>query len=712
MARKVRIGIDVGGTFTDAIAIDNDTYEIIASKKIPTTHKEGVAYGIVLIVREILKEGNIDPSEVTFIAHGTTQATNALLEGDVAHTGIIGMGTGTDARSAKRETNIPDIELSPGKYLRTSNVFLDTKNLSDDAISQAIDQLVADKSEVVVASAAYSVDNPKDEDRVAKILNDRGILSTVGHEMSELYGLNMRTRTAVINASLIPKMMATANMTEQAVKDTNIKSELMIMRADGGVMSIDEVRHRPILTMLSGLAAGVAGALMYEKITDGIFFETGGTSVDVSVIKNGKTMVKYAEVGGFKTYLRSLDVRTMGLAGGTMIQIADGKISDVGPRSAHIAGLAYECFDEAAGMKSATAKLVSPCPGDPEYVVVVDQDGNEFSPTLCGAANLLGYVPEGDFAEGNRESARVAWDAVGKLVGMTAEEAAAKAMDIATDKLKVTVDSLIEDYDLNPNMITFIGGGGSAAVLAPALAKKYGENMKWRIAKNAPSISAIGVALAMVRETLERSVNNPTPDDIKRIRRDVIEKIVRSGAAEETVDVSIEIDSEHSILRAVATGATEFRSKNLTQKAMDPEEMRSIAAQALNMDASSVDIKCSCGRWSLLSGLNVTKKFFGLISTKKTPVAVVDREGVVRFKTENAHYLIYEAGKPNKFDEFLYDNTIFGDANATIPRVFLFYREKMLDLTGMQTAEQMKSIMEVELSMLDPDDRVIAVAYN
>lgn len=712
MARKVRIGIDVGGTFTDAVAIDNDTYEIIASKKIPTTHKEGVAYGIVQIVREILKEGNIDPSEVNFIAHGTTQATNALLEGDVAHTGIIGMGTGTDARSARRETNIPDIELSPGKYLRTSNTFLDTKNLSDDAINAAIDQLIADKSEVVVASAAYSVDDPKDEDRVAKILNDRGILSTVGHEMSELYGLNMRTRTAVVNASLIPKMMATANMTEQAVKDTNIKSELMIMRADGGVMSIDEVRHRPILTMLSGLAAGVAGALMYEKITDGIFFETGGTSVDVSVIKNGKTMVKYAEVGGFKTYLRSLDVRTMGLAGGTMIQIADGKISDVGPRSAHIAGLAYECFDEAANMKSATAKLVSPCPGDPEYVVVFDQDGNEFSPTLCGAANLLGYIPEGDFAEGNRETARVAWDAVGKIVGMTAEEAAAKAMDIATDKLKVTVDSLIEDYNLNPNMITFIGGGGSAAVLAPALAKKYGENMKWRIAKNAPSISAIGVALAMVRETLERSVNNPTPDDIKRIRRDVIEKIVRSGAAEETVDVSIEIDSEHSILRAVATGATEFRAKNLSQKAVDPEEMRSIAAAAINMDAASVDAKCSCGRWTLFSGLNVTKKFFGLISTKKTPVAVVDREGVVRFKTENAHYLIYEAGKPKKFDEFLYDNTIFGDANATIPRVFLFYREKMLDLTGMQTAEQMKSIMEVELSALNPDDRVIAVAYN
>ena len=712
MGRKVRIGIDVGGTFTDAIAVDNETYEIVAQTKIPTTHKEGVAHGIVLIVKQLLEEGHIDPADVSFIAHGTTQATNALLEGDVAHTGIIGIGTGSDARSAKRETNVPDIELSPGKFLRTSTTFIDAKNLDEATINAAIDELTGAGSEVIVASGAYSVDDPADENKVQKVVNERGLLSTVGHEMSELYGLNMRTRTAVVNASLIPKMMATANMTEQAVKDTNIQTELMIMRADGGVMSIEEVRSRPILTMLSGLAAGVAGALMYEKITDGIFFETGGTSVDVSVIKNGKTMVKYAEVGGFKTYLRSLDVRTMGLAGGTMIQIKDGQMTDVGPRSAHIAGLAYECFDEAAGMTSATAKLISPRPGDPDYVVVTDQDGNDYSPTLCGAANLLGYIPEGDFAEGNKETARVAWEAVGKLIGMTAEEAAAKAMDIATDKLKVTVDRLIADYELNPNMITFIGGGGSAAVLAPALAKKYGENMRWSVAKNAPSISAIGVALAMVRETLERSVTNPTPEDVKRIRQDVIEKIVRSGAAEETVDVSIEIDTEHSILRAVATGSTEFRSKDLAQAELEPEKMREIAATALNMDASKVEAKCATGRWTLFSGENVTKKFFGLISSKKTPVAVVDREGVVRFKVENAHYLMYKCGKPARFDEFLYDNTVYGDANATIPRVFLFYREKMLDLTGMQTAEQLKSIMDVELSTLDADDRVIAVAYN
>ncbi len=711
MGKKVRIGIDVGGTFTDAVVIDNDTYEVIAKKKIPTTHKEGVAVGVVSIISCLMEEQGIQPEDVVFIAHGTTQATNALLEGDVASVGVVGMGTGLDARSAKNETNVGDIELAPGKYLKTSHCFLDSKQVAADTIQGAIKELLGAGAQVIVASEAYSVDDPSRELMVQEEAESQGLYCTGGHEISQLYGLKMRTRTAVVNASLIPKMMETANMTEQAVIDTHIQSGLMIMRCDGGVMSINEVRKRPILTMLSGLAAGVAGALMYEKISDGIFFEVGGTSVDISVIKNGKVMIKYAQVGGHKTYLQSLDVRTLGVAGGSMVRVKDGAIADIGPRSAHIAGKEYECFQEEGAMDGGQVTFVSPREDDPkEYVLVKTPDGREYSLTLAGAANLLGYVPEGDYARGTRQCAKAAWDSLGAFLGCTGEDAARRVMDLALDKLEQVVDELIADYELDRKFITLVGGGGSGAVIVPALAERM--DMRWKMAKNAPYISTIGVALAMVREQLERTIANPTEEDIKKIRRDVIEKIVRSGANEATVDVTIEVDAQKNILRAVATGATELRQKDLTAVDLKPEQLAQISADALGAAAGDVSCPAACGRWYVYEAVT-KKKVLGLFSKKSRSLCVIDREGVVRLKKEKAEYLKFSKDqRTSVFLEFLDANTTFSDANATIPKVFLFYREKMLDLTGMQSAEQLASMMDLEIEGLDGNEELIAVAYK
>lgn len=709
MGRKVRIGIDVGGTFTDAVALDDKTYEIVKKIKIPTTHKEGVAVGIVRIIKELLKEGNIAPEDVVFIAHGTTQATNALLEGDVASVGIIGMGTGFDAKGAQKETKVPPIELAPKKYLKTESRFIDSGKINEQIVSDTIDDLKKDNCEVMVASEAYSVDDPTNELSVIDIALKKGLYATGGHEISELYGLKMRTRTAVINASLIPKMMQTADMTEKAVLDTNIKSNLMIMRCDGGVMSINEVRKRPILTMLSGLAAGVAGALMYEKVSDGIFFEVGGTSVDISVIKNGKVMIKYAQVGGHKTYLRSLDVRTLGVAGGSMVRITDGKIVDVGPRSAHIANLDYECFTPADKFNNPTVEYVSPRETDPAEYAVIKTDDGTYSYTLAGAANLLGYVPADDYAHGIDESNKIAWDVLGDHLGISGEDAARQVVDRAVAKLRPTIQELIEDYDLDPNMVTFIGGGGSASIVTPPLAESFKNEFK--IAKNAPYISTIGVALAMVREQIERSLTNPTDKDIKQIRADVIEKITKSGANESTVDVNVEIDAQHNIVRAVATGATELRQKNFSESQMSEQEYKELAASALGQDVSNVELDSETGRWKLLNANTVKGALF--FKKKKTDSCVIDREGVVRFKQKNTFTLHCKKSDVNDvLIPFIDDHTTYSDANATIPKVFLFYKEKMLDLTGMQTIEQLMSIVDVELEMVKDDDGLIAVAYK
>ena len=700
MNKKVRIGIDVGGTFTDAVVIDAETYEVIAKRKIPTTHKEGVARGVVQIISTLMEENKIAPEDVAFIAHGTTQATNALLEGDVASVGIIGMATGIDARGARGETNVGDIELAPGKYLKSVQTFLDSKTLTDESILSAVDTLRGQGAQVIVASEAFSVDNPENELRVTVLAEQEGLYATGGHEISQLYGLKMRTRTAVVNASLIPKMMETANMTEAAVRDTKIQSDLMIMRCDGGVMSIEEVRKRPILTMLSGLAAGVAGALMYEKVSDGIFFEAGG-----------KVMIKYAQVGGHKTYLQSLDVRTLGVAGGSMIRVCDKKIVDVGPRSAHIAGMDYECFAPEGGITGGSIRQIAPRADDPcEYVILDDVSGRSYSYTLAGAANLLGYVPEEDYAHGVAASNEAAWAALGVWLGISGRDAARQVMDLAMAKLSSVVEELIAEYGLDRNFTTLVGGGGSGAVIVNALAEKMGVRCK--MAKNAPYISTIGVALAMVREQMERTIANPTDEDIKRIRADVIEKIVRSGAKEETVDVAIEIDAQKNILRAIATGATELRQKSLGATELTREQLTQIAADSLGIAAKDVSYCAGTGRWNLFEG-QTQKKLLGFIKLKSTAVAVLDREGVVRLRKEKGSFVTFtRAEQDSRFRRFLDENTTYSDANATIPKVFVFYKEKMLDLTGMQTAEQLYSILNVETEMLAPEEQLLAVAYK
>ena len=709
--RKVRIGIDVGGTFTDAVVVDNKTFEVIAKTKVPTTHssKKGVSEGIILAINKVLEENNISTEDITFIAHGTTQATNALLEGDVAKVGIIGMGKGIEANRSKNETIVGNIELSSDKYLYTHHRFIDSSNIDEDNVINYINELKKEGVKIIVASESYSVDDPTNEKKVVEIANSMGMLATGGYEISQLYGLQARTRTAAVNASLIPTMLETANMTEAAVKDAGIKKQLMIMRCDGGVMSVDEVRKRPILTMLSGLAAGVAGALMYEKITDGIFLEVGGPSTDISAIKEGKVMIKNAEIGGKKLYLTSLDVRTLGIAGGSMIVIENGEITDVGPRSAHIAEKEYEVFANPARIKNPKIDLIAPKVDDNKnFAIIRCDEGESFALTLAGAANILGYVPDEDYAKGNVESARIAWSALADYTGEKVEILCEKALQIACNKVKDVVNSLIDDYNLNRNIIYLVGGGGSASIITPYLSKLTG--VRFKIAKNAPYISTIGVSLALLREQIERNISNPTEEDIKKIRHDCSEMIIKSGADPKTIDITIEIDSKKNILRAIATAATELRTKDRNSKALTQDELKNKLLE-LNKDENiNISHIASTGKWNIFELSSTNSIFFGLIKNKKTNTCVIDSEGVIRLQKQNAKVLFCKKEEINLYiDKFIDSMTIYSDANETLPNTFVYFGQKSVDLSSISTKEQMLSILDMEIEYLDNEEDILVL---
>ncbi|MHB1007616.1 MAG: hydantoinase/oxoprolinase N-terminal domain-containing protein, partial [Chloroflexota bacterium] len=225
--RKVRIGIDVGGTFTKAVVIDNDTQEIIGKSSTLTTHTaaEGVAKGVIHVFQRALADFDIDPRNVVFLAHSTTQATNALLEGDLAPVGIIGMGGGgVGGMLAKNQTDIGDITLVTGRKLRTFHTFISKSNVTPEEARRAIEELLAQGAKVVVASDSFSVDDAAHETVIMEEAANLGVPGTGGSDISKLYGLTIRTRTAVVNASILPKMLETANMTEGSVRKAGIEA--------------------------------------------------------------------------------------------------------------------------------------------------------------------------------------------------------------------------------------------------------------------------------------------------------------------------------------------------------------------------------------------------------------------------------------------------------------------------------------------------------
>jgi N-methylhydantoinase A/oxoprolinase/acetone carboxylase beta subunit len=710
--KTYRIGIDVGGTFTKAVLIDNATFELVGRFSVMTTHGDprGVAKGVIEVFRNVLERSGVDPGDVVFLAHSTTQATNALLEGDVSSVGIIGMASRVEALLARGQSSIKEIELAPGRYLRPWHRFITTDELNEESVRAALIALRDEGAQVVVASGAFGVDDQSGEELVMRVAGELGLAVTGGHEITKLYGLTTRTRTAVINASILPKMIGTANMTEAAVREAGITAPLMIMRGDGGVMDVREMRRRPVVTMLSGPAASVAGALMYLRVSDGIYFEVGGTSTNIGVIRNGLPTIKHAKVGGHDTYINSLDVRVIGIAGGSMVRLRGNEVFDVGPRSAHIAGLHYAAFARPEEIVDPRIELFRPKDGDPDdYVAIRSANGERYAITNTCAANVLGYAKPGWHAHGNAESARKAMVPLAQRLGVSVEETARRILEKASAKVIPVVEDLVREYALDRDQAVLIGEGGGAAALIPFVAERM--NLDFKISQDAEVISSIGVALALVRETVERVIPNAMPDDLQRIKREAFDAVVRLGAAPENVEVTIEVDPQTQRVRATAMGASEMRAQDM-RKEVSEDEAREIAARSMGLSPETVRLAAATDQVRVFQG-QVEERKWRIFRSRRAPLRAVDREGVIRVQRSDG--VVARATAQTGLAEMrrLWEEvTIYNGDSVITPDMFVIAGRRVVDLSGVSALEQALAIGRSELEGLAPEAPVALITVQ
>lgn len=345
------IGIDTGGTFTDLTlaTVPEGQYWF---HKVPTT-PDDASVGILKGVGELLELANIEASDVAFICHGTTLATNAILEGKWARTGLVTTTGFRDILELARQRRPSFFNLDIPKPVPPSlredrlevreRIAADGEviaSLDEEAVKCAVRRLRDAGCDAVAICFLHSYANQEHEKRAADIVREvwpDAYLSTSSDVLAEFREYE-RFATTAVNASLLPVIDRYLERFEKGVERLGIKAAPRIMQSNGGAVSPAAVRVKPVNTFFSGPAGGIIGAAQLgieAGCPDVITLDMGGTSTDVALIKNGVPGKKdVREMAGFPVRTRTLDIHTIGAGGGSLAWIDPGGLLKVGPRSA------------------------------------------------------------------------------------------------------------------------------------------------------------------------------------------------------------------------------------------------------------------------------------------------------------------------------------------------------------------------------------------
>jgi hypothetical protein len=354
---------------------------------------------------------------------------------------------------------------------------------------------------------------------------------------------------------------------------------------------------------------------------------------------------------------------------------------------------------------------VQPQPTDPaDYLAIAGEDGvNKLCLTPTCASNYLGLVPEGDCARGNLPAITRVFEALGKHLSSDPKGLAETALRLAFEKCLPVVRQFMLDYKLDAQTLTLVGGGGGAAAIVPFVAKSM--NMNHALAENADVISAIGVALALVRETVERNIVQPKPDDILRIREEAYNAVQKMGADPSSIELHVEVDPRANIVRATAFGAAGLQKGREAHQTLTELERVQLAAKSLRIQPTEVKVLAKTPFFEVFAGEVVERKFFGLLPMKHKSLRTMDDKGIIRLQTRHGDVRKTTAAEADRaITDLAEEHSQFGDAGKIVPDIMLLVGARIVDLSGVQDVSQIAALARTELASASPDAATIVIA--
>lgn len=506
------IGIDTGGTFTDVVLI-NAQGAIVATHKLPSTPDDpsrAVLAGIDAILAKASATG-----EPPAVVHGSTVATNALLEGEAGNAAMLTTAGFEDVlRLARQERpelyalvpRRPDPPIPPAKCVGIAErMGFDGQvitPLDQASLREALDKLAALDVESAAVCLLHSYANPAHERAVAAALRERfgeALHLTVSSELLPEFREYERSATCAVNAVVAATMSRYLGKLEEAIG----AERLSIMGSHGGTLSVAAARREPVRTVLSGPAGGVLGAAAFGDRL--ITLDMGGTSTDVALIHDQPTMTTDGRAGGLPVRLPMVDIHTIGAGGGSIAWLDPGGALRVGPRSAG-ASPGPACYGHQREL-IAQGKLTGELPGELP-------GAGGWWPTVTDAHVVLGHIPSdatlGDDVTLDAEAAHDAVGALAKQSDMSVEDAAAGILRIVEANMARAIQRVTLQVGRDPRDYALMPFGGAGALHACSLAQHLGITTV-HIPPNPGLLSAIGMLTAPPRRIAIRSLHRTIP---------------------------------------------------------------------------------------------------------------------------------------------------------------------------------------------------------